>query len=420
MTDIAKGGALTPAEYGALTQIISKASAADIQALLVEALGKSHPAFDKHKIDGEPNVQDQWDGPPDDMPALQRIMRGASGRHAGGKINIGKPQAASGDGAMRMQDTYSPDMASQMGVAEATQAMGEMMTMMGRMAKSLNSTVEQIGKLVGEVATVKASVTTAAAVKAEHEKEDHEEKDDEKAAAEFLSKATAGLTEAGKLVQRAARQDRAKKPEAAKSLRKQAFELVAKATSHYGAAVALADAHPEIDSVETLFSALYKSVPATEAAASGAWPEGLGKSEHEKEENQEEWPESHKAATTTPAADPMASLAPVLDRISKSLDGYGMLQTDIRGLMSAVQGASKDGGKPPVFDLAKADGAATVLKVIDERESEGRLSAAEANFAREVAKGYKQAAEGVIPRIVPDSRLKQAPPSVQQLFQVAA
>jgi hypothetical protein len=425
---------LTPAEQAALHDMIRKSNPEDVLSIVSELHSPTMKSMEGMRMSsGEPMVEDLWDGEPDGMPSLMRIMRGASGAHRGNRIPVGRPMSASGDGAPRMQEVYSPDIASQIGVAEATQAFGEMFTMMNRMAKAIKS-------LSNEIMTVKAVMKSSEERREREEEEDEkkrreeakavapktasetaekeEDDEDEKAASAFLTKARTSLEAAGKLIQRASRQDRIGKSTVAGNLRKQAYDVVAKATSHYNAAVALADTHPGIDSVEDLFAALYKSVPATEAAA--FWPAGFAAKSEEADEGDKERDGGEEVASSK-AAD--VDISAVITNIEKALTGVSMLSTDLRGFMDTMSRQSRSATPtPPVYDLAKSTqgGLTAQLAAIAKGEADGVLSRAEADYARETAHAFHQAAQHQIPRNVPESRLRNAPPSVQSIFQAAA
>jgi Inorganic Pyrophosphatase len=87
-------------------------------------------------------VEDQWDGPPDDHAETVRA-HGPGSSTASGKVPVGPNQAASGNGAEKMEREYSRP-TTQTGVQRATEELGE--ALMG--IRSMKGAIRSIGAAV--------------------------------------------------------------------------------------------------------------------------------------------------------------------------------------------------------------------------------------------------------------------------------
>lgn len=170
IVEAAKSGN-TPRGLGALTAMISKGikglSPADRTTLMADAavlaqseIGKATDLLergDDHERIGQ--IEDLWDGPPDDHLRTTRA-HGPGSSAKPGDVPVGPTQAASGNGAEKMEMQYSRH-APQSGVQEATTRLGEAIAGIHGMRKAMKSFLGAFEAQALHLEAVKSSVVTA-------------------------------------------------------------------------------------------------------------------------------------------------------------------------------------------------------------------------------------------------------------------
>jgi hypothetical protein len=454
MTADATATPLGPKALGLLGAILAKATPAEVKDLLAEAgIGKASEKIDaEHMNAGQ--VDDLWDGGPDQMPKLQRISRGASGNQAGGTIQIGKPQAASGDGATRMEATYSPDMAAQSGVTEVTTRLGEMLNGLRAQMKSVVEVAkahdmqlsvigaaltnfierqETLSKAVADLHPIPKPVLakgeTDETEKDRKEADDEEmekafgdeteDKDDkdEKAAAKSRVLAKAQVKAARQAASAARKAQKAGDAALVKAERANLRSAIAKAQAHFDLAKVLNPEALGLAAVRNEMEALEKALPKADAENQDIWP--CSKAEKKEEDEKPFGDEAGKAQIDA------AAFAKAADKLAAALNGTALLSADLRSVMAAVGGQSRsDAGLPPVFELMKSDPSKVVsIKKAEIKKAygEGKLTRGEVDLASDMLGHMEAAARGQSDPTVAQARLRSAPPAVRVLFeQVAA
>lgn len=144
---IAGNGAPTAKGLGAITGLFAKvmgrlspdertALLQDATALGLTELGKASDLLDQGDDRGRiGQVEDQWDGPPDDRAPIVSA-HGPDSKVRSGETPVGPTQSASGDGAAKMERQYSRP-APQGGVQSATEMLGREVAGMRGAMKSL-------------------------------------------------------------------------------------------------------------------------------------------------------------------------------------------------------------------------------------------------------------------------------------------
>jgi len=170
----------TPTGLGRLTSMIAKGfsglSGTQQAEVLAEAalmakseVSKASEALTHHgEMEHLHQFEDQWDGPPDDK--LETVEAHGPGSSAPpGKVNVGPNEAASGNGAEKMEREYSTQKTPQKGVQRATEQLGEAIMGIRGTRKAIASLVKamemqslQIDLMKAQSATV--NVPDAAAI----------------------------------------------------------------------------------------------------------------------------------------------------------------------------------------------------------------------------------------------------------------
>jgi hypothetical protein len=413
MAFMSKGiGRLTPTEQAEM--------AAEAGLLSTTSLSKASAELElagEHR-EGIMFVDDQWDGPPDGRLKTVEAY-GPESSVAPGDVNVGPNQAASGDGASKMEREYSRPR-RQYGVEEATMALGRAIAGMRGMRKSLAHVIgaveaqsHQIAMLksttavvdVPDAAAIQALVDTAVAkaiashvatfdaavakavkiavAKAERERDDEGESEAEDEAEE-ATKAVAAKAEEKEKEERDEEEDEGE-DEAAKSAAR--LRLLAK--THLKLAksrlvLALSEEAEEDDEddeakkraerhrkvmkahivkAEALAVAA-KSMrrvagPSTEKILSAV---AKAKKSMKPAENQDTWPDKEEgrgAAKSTPAEGIAAkALEQAASEVRKAMEGMGMLSANMNTIMNAFSAQSRGvgGGMPPAIHVALAKG----------------------------------------------------------------
>lgn len=385
----------TPKEMGLLSRMIAKAwptmTPTERTELVASAAADSDTALAKAttllgtEID---QVEDLWDGPPDDRLATKRTG-GPGSEVSSGRVGIGPRQAASGDGALVMERRYS-DHAPQSGVEEATNRLGRELAKAMTIIKSLiqvNEAASQriqlletavmsakaIGPAEIEAAVAKAVAsavpgivtTMAKAMKDEGPEgaEDDEDEDMAKAIAKASEsddveddrkehgddKEAAKARVVVKGLLKLIRQTIAKAEEAADEKAKDKFEEHIKK-----AKTRLAKARTQL----AIAKAISGSGAAAAVEALDKSAASVAKAIRSQAENQVKWPESdaRRVGETAKATEASPDLAKAVDQITKAASGMGVMTASFQEVMGALMSSkSPDSGDlPPVFMLAKA------------------------------------------------------------------
>lgn len=356
--------------------------------------------------EGIPQVEDLWAGNPDD--ALR--IGGGSGPNTSapsGSVNVGPSQAASGNGAERMEAHYSQP-TPQSGVQRATEKLGRdiagvraamksfltafntvntQMTVMKSAIASVPDTAAiqtlvdaAVSKAIAEATVVssakfasldaeitKAKALLAVKLAAKEEGEDGEAKEDEDGA-DHMAKAFPEMDEEDE--EDGKKEDKKEAAKSAAILRLQAKSRLKWASRRINAARDLAeggDVKAAGDMRALAEVNLAKAAGYVEASrlmlgkagnSSKAITTAIGKAKEKVAENQKTWPTS-KSEDRTASVD----IAKAVEQITAAANGMGMMTASVSELMSALsKGNSSGSGSaalPPVFALAKA-GASSV------------------------------------------------------------
>lgn len=429
---------LSPKAAGILTRLVAKAikglSPAEQKEMLqdaslsagIDGIGKAKDELFRDREDGGIDVvSDQWDGPPDDGVEVRRVSGGDSGGSTGGRVDVGKPQAASGDGAQRMSDTYSRP-TPQVGVQATTERLGRQIAGVRAAMKSLLTVVEaQNTQLELLKSTVAGLLDVKPVAKAEEEKEEKKEeetakakddgieveieegsddKEEEKAAARVRFQAKSHLRTARAALVKAAESEKEEEKKEHEEEARKAFE---KARSLTEAAKALNPRSViKLPVLERAVAEFAKALPKDEA------------------ENQDKWPEGKPAAAKAQTAEPsQADIAKAMEKIDAAVKGFGMLQADVSTLLGVMGGQSRSQtGLPPVFELAKSNPDAFGAKgdEIENLVAAGTITRDEADRSHDVLMQVKAAADGRIDQTIVQSRINRLPVAARQVFGMAA
>jgi hypothetical protein len=467
-------GRLFAKAFASMTPAERKETIADamVSAGVSELLGKAHDLMDGKQSGGISQVEDLWDGPPDEMPKHKRVA-GHSGSHAGDTTIVGPGQSASGDGATKMSKEYA-EPAPQGGTAEATNRLGEMLSM-GKAMKALIKAVEALSQ---QNATLSAAVTVlsddvgsvrkaVAKAIAKAEKEDDKESESGEEDEEEEADEEAGETESGSGTEIEITNEMDEEDESESDDDKKAAKSAAKArvfaknrlTLARGRLAKALDA--ELDgkvksaarhrgvakahvAKAQAFAASAKATrpqAVAKAAALDKVLRAIGKAIQSKTENQDKWPDGgdKKAGTggMAKAVDPavvavpdiaalQASVKKMSDELESAHKGLGLFKTNVTGMFNAISGQSRGDGQPPVVVLAKG-GAAVAAQDVDVRgkiealRSSGVISQQQADSAEDVLGQVVAMSKGfpLDPMIV-KSRIGVMPAPLQNLFAEAA
>jgi hypothetical protein len=428
--------------------ILNKSDPKVVQALAKD-ISLEKAAEHAENLEGKDWVEDNWaEGNVNKAPTREQIK-------------VGPREASSGEGAERMIRDYS-DTAPQHGITLTAEAMSRMLGPINSSMKSLASTMSSntavlmaLLKAMGEEEEkdekeeeekeegMKARKARKAAkvlkADADHEdeaeeesEEDEEESEEESEVVEInaakcrdlLAKARRKLAQA-KAMKDEAEEEREEgedeekckaKLRKARALRKAAAKLLAKArTAAYAA------------SSDELKKAVRLTI--TKADINVVQEEEEDEEEEEEEEGEEEETKAKAAAKGPDAkgnqadhADPESgnqdseAVKALAQKVEKSLEGFSMLQTDVRGLMETIAGRSKN--SPVVPNLAKAQvSAPDDLNVeISNMVEAGTLNDNDAFAARDILGKITLAKAGHLDKAVVHERLAQASPTVRSIL----
>lgn len=136
---------------------------ADAAALTGESLGKAKEIMEGGGYESTGTIEDQWDGPPDDHLKTTRA-HGPESRVPSGSVGVGPSQAASGNGAEKMEGEYSRH-APQSGVQSATERLGRDIAGMKGAMKSMLAAVEGMGTQIEVLKSSTAAIPVEADLK---------------------------------------------------------------------------------------------------------------------------------------------------------------------------------------------------------------------------------------------------------------
>ena len=429
-------GTMTPAERKEIIQDAAVAAGAG------DLIKSAQEMMSGKESDHVEQITDLWDGDPDMMPKHKRVA-GHSGNHAGDTIITGPGQSASGDGAVKMAKEYS-EPASQGGVAEATNRLGEMLSMKAAMKAVLKALEGQsrqselltsaVVALVDDVASVKASIAKAIRKAEETASEKEEEKDEEEEADEEAKESESEsdnpfetAKEADEEDEPESDEDKEKAKTAAKSrvLAKSRLrlargrltkaldaELDGKAKSaarHRGVAKAHAvraqelfvtakAARPQaigrLAALHKAIQAIGKALPAAESKNQDKFPASTEKPAGGGETKKAASVETVAAAVGGAVMPDLTALASTVKSMQEQFEeanrGLGMFKTTIAGVMNSISGQSRTGnGQPPHLVLAKggkdvATSEASVREKISQLHAAGAINDRDVDTAEDV------------------------------------
>ncbi len=405
---------VSPREAGVMSKWLAKAMAnmspQDRSDFIADAAASSSEALAKaaHEMETmDPNdhgpfhmVEDQWNGPPDGALETTRAY-GPGAKVVAGDVPIGPRQQASGDGAIIMERQYS-DPAKQRGVEEATNrlgralaksvfpaikslhAFGEAMAQRVNLLEStmlapppaLDDTVisKAIAKAIPGIVRQTALAVSKSIILAKAEEEEEEEEGGEEE--EEVAKAeNAAITKSEIDVEiedeEGDKDDEGEKEAAkariiAKSLFALARRALRKAKKHEEAGEAKESAEETSRARYRMGKArIYLEVAKSIRGKAGPSTLGLAKAikaavkeMKPQAKNQTNWADAAKpgVAKAEVTSGDVSNLASQIDVIRKAVEGVGMLQTNMAGMLDAIarSPANPDSGLPPVFALAKA------------------------------------------------------------------
>lgn len=402
---------------------------ADAAALTSDALGKSRDIVEGGGYESTGVIEDQWDGPPDDDVKVGR-HHGPDSKAPSGTVPVGPGQAASGNGAEKMEREYSRH-APQSGVQRATEKLGEdimgirkamkslftvvdglnmqietlksttavappeadLKTMISKaVAEALAPLTKSIGRFERQLAVVKAEKESSSEKKEEKEEEDDEadeaeavkaaevevenevdDEDDDKDDDKESAKAAAVLRLAAKSrIKYANRRIRKAVEFIAEDKPKAAALAIAKANGNIAKAVA------RIEEAKTLRKGVAGPSTETIIAAVAKAKKKLGEAQAE---NQDKWPASDdkkvgKSAVTSEDSGTVvvpsmnASLTKAVEEISLAAKGLGMMNASMADVMAALSGAKQaktEDGQPLPPVYALAKSSVTDVSIREEQ-----------------------------------------------------
>lgn len=106
-----------------------------------------------------PLFEDLWDGPPDDK-LKTTSAHGPNSSAPSGEVNVGPNQAASGNGAEKMEREYSRHAPRQSGVQRATEMLGEAIMGIKSMKSAMGSMIIAVKSQGLQIETLKAGTAT--------------------------------------------------------------------------------------------------------------------------------------------------------------------------------------------------------------------------------------------------------------------
>jgi hypothetical protein len=368
------------------------------------------------------------------------------------EIKTGPSEASSGGGAERMVRDYSMP-APQNGTTLTAESLARIMEPVAAASKAQT---EAIGSLIEHSKSVAAILSGL--VKSEQEEDDEEEEDEEEEDEEesevveinaakartLISKSPVAnkllvksfLAKARVLIAKAAKtRDKAKDMKTAeerKACRKSAKELDKRAALFLGKALAIARLSKELS------KAHFETDILTLAAKADINVVQEEEEDEEEEDEEEEEEGDAKSKAKKPAKgnqaakqDPATgnqddSAAKAIEAMGKKIDdalsGFGLLKTDVQGMMSTIMGQSRGTGVVP--EISKSVAGDTIAQVTPQRIEElcdaGQLLDADRLAALDIISKAGAAAAGLIDKKIVTDRIAKSSTAVQMLFGRAA
>jgi hypothetical protein len=465
---MATSDSATPGTLGKLTGIIGKALGrmtpderatifADAAVSTSAELGKAANFMEHGDDGGHPGrVEDQWDGAPDDELEVGG-GHGPESKAPPGKVNVGPSQAASGNGAEKMEREYSRH-APQSGVQAATEKLGREIAGMRGAMKAILKALDTFNV---QLETVKASTAVApvlpdiekmvsdavgkavakAVVKAMDEKEDREEDDEDDKEDKEAAKAESESEKEEEDEDEGDDDKESAKSKSAAQLRKMAKARIAWAERRLAKSIEFAESDKPAK-CEHMFALaqinLSKAAGYVESAKAirgqvGPATKALVKSVAKLDkaikaapvDNQKIWPASTekkvgtgKAVETTvsdPGAMTPADLQKAMGEIQKALDGVGIMQSSMKDMFQVISGQSRSNGVPPVLALAKGgvDDLMSREAEIIRMASDGSIKPGDVDRARDVISNIRTRA---VPENILSQKISRLPPAVQDVL----
>ena len=431
--------------------ILNKSDPKVVQALAKD-ISLEKAAEHAENLEGDEWIKDNWaQGNVDKAPTRE-------------EIKVGPREASSGEGAERMIRDYS-DTAPQHGITLTAEAMSRLLGPMNSSMKSLAAAMssntailtamlkamaddedgEKEEDMKGMKGKKSRKARKAASVRKgdvdhedEAEEEDEEEEEEEESEEEsevveinaakcrkLLTKARNKIAQA-KAMKAEAEEEREEgedeekckaKLRKARALRKAAARLLAKArTAAYAA-----------DSAE-----LKKAVRLTITKADINVVQEEEEEEEEEDEEEEEEGEEETKARKAKGSDAKGNQADHEDKesgnqdaeavkalatkVEKSLEGFAMLQTDVKGLMEAVSGRSKGSTVVPMLTKAQVATADDLNSEIASMVDAGTLNDADAFAARDILSKITATKSGLIDKAIVHDRIAKSSPTVRSII----
>lgn len=411
-----------------------------VAAAVKKATDDAGKLLEGHTDSALTTLTDQWtDGPDDKLETKHAHGPGSSVES--GKVNIGPPQAASGDGAEKMVREYSST-APQGGVQRATEMLGRQLGSVRKavvlMHKALEghalqadlfrSAIASLGDLESAVAkAVEAAVAKAmpgileAAKAAKPAAVAKGEKESEKEGEKASQKEGGSGTEI-EIVNEQEEEDEAEaKSVVAAAVKAKSFLAKAKDAVVKAVSTGLAGNAPATKAWGTLaMKRLAKAAafdPSDEMAKAVV---SVGKALKGGEQNQDVWPatEEKKIGKADVSADP-ALMAKAIEQIEAANRGLGLLQGSVADLFKVVGAQPRTGAAslPPVFELVKSEtGAQATAAKIDDLVAKGMATEDDGEHAKEVLVRFQAAARGDMDQRVANSLAARLPAALRAVF----
>ena len=384
--------------------ILSKAPASEVAKILADnGLEKAAQSLaDVEKVD------DRWQDGEQHKPVSRE------------EIHTGPGQSASGNGAERMIAHYSHP-APQDGVTEQALTLARLLAPVVASSKAQTEAIQALIESVKSLTAVTKSETDKEDEKGEDDEEDEEDSEvveiNASKAKSLIAQAKTLLIKAKKADAKAAMEEEEEEEEEAKACKKKARAFRKQAAVLLGKARTAAFISGSKD--------LRKSIRDIAAKAD---INVVQEDEQDEEEEDEEEGEAEKAkgnqadhANKDGNQDDVAAkaaLSDIANKVDAALKGFGLLQTDVRGMLDTVAGRSKGTGTVPAFtksEVAAPTGIPTVSQ-IDEMEDSGELDQSEAFAARDIIAKSNAARAGQIGAQVVTARIEQSSRKIKELF----
>ncbi|MDD2878472.1 MAG: hypothetical protein PHZ23_14735 [Acidiphilium sp.] len=341
------------------------------------------------------------------------------------EIEFGKPQSASGNGAARMIGDYS-NPAPQHGATATVE----------QLSRDLGSVLVTMRSMQAQQASLETAIAALVAKKAKAESdnvyEDDEPDEDKEMAEKASKKARQLLKEARGLIRKAEDAEEEEEDEddaeKAKSLRRRAKSARAKATDALARAMKC-DAAAKAFGTESIAKAILSVAAKAEIE--------LTKAEDDEDDDEDEKEKAKAAAKAAKAAkaeeaarnqddkpdeegnqdDAAKAFATKMAEIDKALNGLGVMQTDMKGMMEHIMARGKAGGVPPVMGKSQVATPGTVISGIrSEIQGMAATRALSSNDVEAAESIIRMVESGAMDPVFIKTRIAAAPPAIKSIF----